>query len=102
MDEPFGTLRSSWSTLRVFDAASESEDTSSSLDKPVRRWRAVSRLPKGFESSLARTSLRQRSNLITGSQEYRDSSGTGSLCSSWASTGSRNTWSLRYRHALLQ
>ena len=27
---------------------------------------------------------------------------TGSLCRSWASTGSRNTWSLRYRHALLQ
>ena len=69
-------LGSSWSTwnLRLLDAASESEDTSSWLNKPVRRWRADSRLPKGFESSLARTSFRQRSNLVTGSQEYRDSS----------------------------
>ena len=31
-------------------------------------------MPVGFESSLAKTSFRQRSNFVTGSQEYRDSS----------------------------
>ena len=60
--------------MRLLDTASESEVTSSWLNSPVRRLRPVSRLPEGLESNLARTSFRQRSNLVTGSQEYSERS----------------------------
>ena len=60
--------------MRLLDTASESEVTSSWLNRPVSRLRLVSRLPEGLESSLARTSFRQRSNLVTGSQEYSERS----------------------------
>ena len=60
--------------MRLLDTASEREVMSSWLNRPVRRLSAVSRLPEGFESSLARTSFRQRSNLVTGSQEYSERS----------------------------